>query len=267
MRIILTEDTGIGFEFIKMISEAALSDTIVVSSAIGSKDNRVGGYSCLVASLKRILYNKKLMSSVDEVMVLHDNFSLDYEIEPKTKEALQREIDTCREYLTMSKVKRFKIKSCACFEEAMLSFTYLMEYCDPQRVNRKSPEAYAIGIIQKEAARLSWKKKGNLAIRIDYAKLFANSGSIYEKQTTFEQRLKICLEKFTGSAKFNEFYVSSSKSVIGFCWRHDCKEHTGGKRCSICRARDIPKFGVDPKTSEGRLIILFKESLFRYLLS
>lgn len=264
MTIVITEDTSLGYKLIEAVAnEVYNGDVLVVSSAYASEFKKVGGYSMLYATISKLIKERKINKRADRVIVIYDNFLRDPNVDFGTKEALSREIRACDSVLKRIGV-RHKLVGCTCFEEVLGSFRYLFNFCDPENNTLHTPERKMLSQIRKGF----WGKSGD-RIRfdavIDYQAVFSSAPPEYYKENTCEGRIKTCISKFMAAAKFSRLRVQPNRSYLGECWSKDCADMKDAELCSKCIGRKKPIGGAVLSTSRGRLLVLYRYSLFKMI--
>ena len=264
MNIIVTEDTSLGRSLIEMVANQVYrGDIKVVDSSYASSDGKTGGYSLLYGTLCKLVREGQINRKTDTVVVIYDNFLDDFEVLMPIKEALDRDIGKCRSLLCAKGIRHY-IARCVCFEEILMSFKYLFPFCDPKGNTENTPERK---IIEKAQSKF-WSDGGTLNSNasIDYQGLFAEAPPEYSKCTTRESKIKECINKFMGAAKFAPLRIQPNRSFLGHCWEQDCSSLKPTEQCSKCIGRKKHIGGALLKTHEGRLLVLYRYSLLREIL-
>lgn len=165
----------------------------------------------------------------------------------KNLKVINKDLDFCRKYLEKYKIK-YEISTYTCWEEVMLSFKYLLEFCnDIINYNDESINLYL-------NHRTEFLKGSN-----NYMKLFEKDIS---DGKTIETSISDLLRKISKTDTFKTFRVTKDK--IGYCWYIDCdiEKDKIGVFCKDCYA--LKKSGItNPRKGRNRLIFLYNNSLFK----
>lgn len=253
MVIILTEDKESGFQFFKKVNEFVFqSKALVINTSYGSTDGKAGN-SKFYSSITNMIHDNKikrgdfLFIAVDRLIATSSNMV--NELRAQNTQLLK-----CFKILKKHKID-FSISNYVCWEELLLSFEYLYEFCSigGRNTDNKYIKQY-----------LLHRKRLIRGIQsTDYFELFKQE---IQEGFTIEQSIAKILASVTSDGEFNSFKVS--KSSIGLCWYTDCSEampRLGTKQKKLCRECMAIKNKImyNAKIGKSRMQFVYRHSLFR----
>lgn len=275
MLIIVTEDTGLGNKLVRLMAKAVYGDGVeVFSSAYGNKKSKVGGFERLPVALECLIKDGKIHGEFDRVIVVYDDKSDRYEDSYKSIQDIfdvTTVLEGCTKVLNEAKVK-FRINGCTCFEEAVFSFKYLSQFCDPLGNNTTNTDSgrvyneiysqfYGDGITKRDKDKQFTRLAGDY-----YRQLFKKLGWPFDSDTkTIEDSIKTSLTKYMIKADFSNFAIKPGGSYLGQCWRLGCSKAKSSEACSACLVKGMRGLLSNPSSVRERLILFYKHSIFSSL--
>lgn len=220
----------------------------------------------LVKTISKLIDDKVVLPNRDQVYLIYDDFKADTDAPLQAKKELERQIQGCI-YLLRDMGIPYKIRACTCFEEIVMSFSYLKLFCDPNNLTNNTLEAKMVQAIQSLSRGVIQGLDGPLiSSGFDYSKFLKLFGR-GRKGKTAEAALKNILNDFMSTANFQSLRIKPSSQYIGRCWFKDCKDIKGNFECSYCRAKTLRIGNGSFRTCEKRLQLFYSESLLKALFS
>lgn len=246
MICILTEDNKSGFKFFKKISEVIFDNNVTVFNTSYKSKTKGAGNSKFKEAIEHLI-NDKVLSHGDFLFIALDNM---IGTTPEFKEnikAIQKDINLACKLLQRNKIQ-YEISEYTCWEEIMLSFKYLLEFCNDE-----------IYESDKAIQLYNEYKQQFLKGTTNYLVVFKDE---IEKGNTVEYCIANLLRKLSGTETFRTFKITKEK--VGHCWYIDCDrpEITTGAYCRNCYAVRFANI-KDAKKGKNRLLFLYNNSLFR----
>ena len=195
MRYLLTEDTGAGLHFWKLVNQLFFNDALVVES----KES-----------------NQGLLDAVLDLNIKEDNkyyIAFDYVVDNQDIRNKYRMLKS----ITDKSDGKIVILDMICFEYLILAFDKLVEWTGTGKTDKIKIREKVLGVVENHRIDLS---------RIDDEKTLQYIAGF--KRYSTERVMKSLVGEFTQNEKW-----SVKGTLMGECWYKDCcvSEHTDNLRC------------------------------------
>lgn len=235
---ILTEDSQSGYMFWKHITELAIKETGSVKVVNPSIMYSGAGNAALYMLYEHLITTKKIKAG-DAVFLAVDRLVGTNEKMRSEVESQNRALRKCKGLAKSNGIKYIE-NPFICFEELLLSFMYLYEFCmiapdceDKMAQYYLRNRALFCGdakVITTQNASSIMRKQGIP----DYIQIFKSQ---LDDGKTVEACLSDLLRRLTCSVEPKLETFKFNKNTVGACWYSDCSavvEHLSPKRRALC---------------------------------
>ena len=207
----------------------------------------------LYRAIENLIDDKKLIKD-DTLFIAIDNIYPTTDGTVEAQRRLNAQLSHIRCLLRRKEIQ-YQISNYVCWEELLLSFHELLEFCSQADRAMDSPEVKQY---------LKWRDANRVETKqLDYMELFQSQ---IAHGKTIEECLSSLLQSITAYRQYKNFHVT--KSELGTCWRMDCTEAartlTKAEKsfCQHCYA--VKQAGIpSPQQILHRLKYVYQNSMFK----